>query len=544
LQKQGKLEESAKSFRQATRLDPAFTPAWFALGNVSIVLKDVKTAIDAFERVIRNDPRFFPAYNNLGNIYRESGVLDKAQSMLNKVVELKPDFAEGWYNMGVLHMVAEEGPQAVAALDQAIALQPGYIKAMMNRGRCRQMLLNDTEGALQDIDHVLGISPSSVPALVFKADIFQQLGKYEEAGEILRKALALDDSALAAYYALADSKKYTDDDLQKLQAMLNDKELDIRQLAEMHFILTRIFNDHGDYARAFHHMQLANQMFRSTYVFTLDAVENNYSRMQRVYTADCIRRNAQYGSDSDLPVFIVGMPRSGTTLVEQIISSHPQVFGAGELGYMSKMVINLANQEGTDYHECMAGLPPAEIEKLSSGYLEYIRNLNAAAARITDKMPDNFKHIGPIAMLFPRARIIHCRRHPVDTCLSIYERKFAGFHPYAYDLTELGRYYRLYLQLMAHWEEVLPGRILTVQYEELVGHQEPVSRKLIEFVGLEWDDRCLQFYNKSGQAVKTASHWQVRQQIYSTSKERWRNYEPWLGPLIEALGDAVTDIKM
>ena len=240
---------------------------------------------------------------------------------------------------------------------------------------------------------------------------------------------------------------------------------------------------------------------------------------------------------SNLPIFIVGMPRSGTTLTEQIIASHPAVYGAGELEAISRISQELSkdHEDTGGYPECMLHFQNQEIEKLANGYLSNLRALAGDVLHVTDKMPHNFLHLGLIAILFPGARVVNCKRHPLDTCLSIYTQKFTNVHPYAYDLTELGQYYRQYERLMAHWEHVLADRIFTIQYEELIEEPEATSRRLIGYIDLPWDDRCLEFH-ETERPVKTASQWQVRQPVYKKSVNRWENYETHLAPLKRALG--------
>jgi hypothetical protein len=253
------------------------------------------------------------------------------------------------------------------------------------------------------------------------------------------------------------------------------------------------------------------------------------------FTASVVESGAK-GSDSPLPVFIVGMPRSGTTLVEQILASHPQVYGGGELRDLKEMVSQVWNSSGNSLSPGQTPLvpePPA-IRCLADGYLRQRLALSRGALRTTDKMPTNFYYLGLIALMFPNARILHCRRDPLDVCLSCYFTNFRDPPLYASDLEDLGFYYGHYQRLMEHWRKVLPHSILDVQYEELIENQEAVSRRMVEFCGLSWDDRCLEYY-KSDRPVQTCSVWQVRQPIYSTSVGRWKHYAQHLDPLVQAL---------
>ncbi len=268
---------------------------------------------------------------------------------------------------------------------------------------------------------------------------------------------------------------------------------------------------------------------------------DEFDRLIATFTPEFFEAQTSPGSDSERPVFILGMPRSGTTLVEQIIARHPLAFGAGELMTRNRVTWTLpaALKSGTTYPECAALMDERFTDEAANGYLKELRQLPDAAVRVTDKMPNNFRHIGLIARLFPRARIIHCQRNPMDICLSCYFLDFRGRLGFAYDLTHLGQYYRQYERLMAHWKKVSPIPILDVRYEDLIADSEAVSRRMIDYCGLEWDDACLA-HDETERPVMTASHWQARQPIYKTSVERWRHYERHLEPLSRALAGGNT----
>jgi hypothetical protein len=261
--------------------------------------------------------------------------------------------------------------------------------------------------------------------------------------------------------------------------------------------------------------------------------------MIEIFTQAFFDKRDARGLSSERPVFIVGMPRSGTTLTEQIISSHPLVHGAGELGRIPELIGQTTReaQEAGEQVGFPGWVPMVEDEKfaeLAQGYLDYIAELNGDALRVTDKMPHNFQNVGLIAAMFPNARFVHCMRDPVDNCLSCFQQNFAMPHTYSTNLGDLGHHYREYRRIMAHWRKVIPNRMYEVQYEELVADQERVSRELIAFCGLDWDDRCLEFNKKKG-AVKTASVWQVRQPIYADSVKKWKMYDGYINELLDEM---------
>ena len=261
--------------------------------------------------------------------------------------------------------------------------------------------------------------------------------------------------------------------------------------------------------------------------------------MIAIFDKRLFSRRQGFGSESQAPVFIVGMPRSGTTLIEQVLASHPRVFGAGELDQISHLVnaISAEISGAPPYPDSAADLDALTACRLGESYVSYIGRLSDGSDRVTDKMPGNFMHLGFIALLLPGARIIHSKRSPIDTCLSCYFQHFTQPMPFAGDLTNLGTYYQGYERIMTHWRNVLPLPMLEVDYEEMVGDHETMCRRIVEFSGLEWDEACLQFH-KTERTVKTASTWQVRQPLYTTSVARWRHYEAFLGPLKKALGES------
>jgi hypothetical protein len=298
----------------------------------------------------------------------------------------------------------------------------------------------------------------------------------------------------------------------------------------------------GAYDEAFQHFQEGNRRRREQFLqegqgFDRAAHSELVDRLLRVFTADYFERVRGFGSDSEVPVFVTGMPRSGTSLVEQILSHHPEAAGLGELRDIPKMVTDLPArlQTAEKYPECLAYLDQAAVQGLGQAYLNRIQQLAGSARRVSDKMLENFLHLGLIATLFPRARIIHCRRDPLDTCVSCYLQFFHGLD-FTWDLADLGSYYRDYQRLMAHWQTVLPMPILDINYEDLVADVEDQSRRLLTFCGLDWNDRCLRFY-ENPRAVRTVSKLQVRRPIYTSSVGRWRHYAAHLGPLQEALRD-------
>jgi hypothetical protein len=314
--------------------------------------------------------------------------------------------------------------------------------------------------------------------------------------------------------------------------MLKKYEQSEEQQADLHFALGKAYDDLGQYDCAIQHFDAGNRLkHRTNGSYTPAGHAAGVDRQIATFTDDFFARNAALGSDCQMPILVVGMPRSGTTLVEQILSSHPHVSAGGELGFWGELAVSFAMSPAGRIDPAWAATTAREYQALLSG-------ISLTARRVTDKLPHNFLHIPMIHSVFPRARVIHCRRHPIDTCLPIYFENFARRMEFAYDRSDLFAFYRQYQRLMAHWRSVLSTEcFFEIQYEELVANREPWTRKMIAFCGLEWGDACLHS-QRNPRPVRTASVWQARQPVYLTSVARWRRYEPWLGPLRELLADA------
>ncbi|MDH3412537.1 MAG: sulfotransferase, partial [Gammaproteobacteria bacterium] len=309
---------------------------------------------------------------------------------------------------------------------------------------------------------------------------------------------------------------------------------------DLHFALGKINDDCGRYAEAFDHYQKANAERAARIKFDVDAAKAEVTRLMQIFDTGFFNQRSDYGDSSELPVFIVGMPRSGTTLVEQILSAHPEVHAAGELMDINELAGGLRRRlsSSADYPECVEKIDAATSRKLAGEYLSGLRRRDPNALRITDKLPGNYMLLGLIALLLPRARIIYCRRHPLDVALSIYFTDFRAGHHYSYALEHIAAHFSQFTRLMDHWGRVIPAPMLEVRYEQVVAEPDAQIRRLLEFLGLDWDARCLEF-QKVNRPVHTASAWQVRQPLYASSVARWQRYAQHLGVLEAALGPLV-----
>ena len=394
-----------------------------------------------------------------------------------------------------------------------------------------------TEDALGQLEQAIACKPDDVDAHINLADTLRDLGQAELAVERLERFLSASPGCGAPYYHISMIKP-KQELIPVVQEIVSDPELRVEDAIYCHFALGNLLKYGRSFDQAFRHFLMANTLYREK--ITYDAGDNTQTvdSLIKVYSERYFQRTRQFGSASLLPVFILGMPRSGTTLVEQVLSSHALVHGAGELGAMTSVNVSIAQQlkNGSTFPACMSLIDADISDKYSARYLQELALHCPTAERITDKFTENFLRIGLIKTLFPDARIIHCQRSPLDNCISLFFHYFIGFKC-SFEMTELGQYYLDYQRLMSHWQALFPGEIFTVQYEDLVTDQEAVSKQLVDYIGLDWDEKCLDFHNNE-RAVMTASNIQVRQPMYKDSINRWQRYEEHLQPLIEMLPPA------
>jgi tetratricopeptide (TPR) repeat protein len=402
---------------------------------------------------------------------------------------------------------------------------------------CQAKLLVEQENpaaAEEPLRRAVDREPQNSDAHCLLGSVLMQLGRFTDAAAAYDLGLALNRRQIAAYYELAHVKKLSEVDrplIAQLEWLLQENGLANEERADLHFALGKAYDDLGEYHSAIGHFDEGNRLTYRRTSYDQSAHAAAVNRQVAMFTADFFSRNAALGCDVETPILIVGMPRSGTTLVEQMLSSHPEVAAGGELAFWGDWAPELRISAA-------GNIDPNWANQVASEYQALLAGISPTARRVTDKRPQNFHYIALIHAVFPRGRIIHCRRHPVDTCLSICFQNFARRIDFAYDRTDLLAFYSQYQKLMAHWRSVLPAdRFLEIQYEELVANREPWTRKMIEFCGLDWDDAWLHS-ERNRRPVRTASVWQVRQPVYTTSVARWRHYEPWLGCLRELLSDS------
>ncbi len=562
----GRLEEAVASYQRALAIDPRYAEANNNLGNALLDLGRPDAAVGSYSAAVDLKPDFAEAHSNRGNALRSLGCLDDAVASYRRALSLKPDFAGAYSNLsdvlrelGKCEEAATSSRQAIeidpllagahlslgnALLDlgrleeaaasyrRALALNQRFSEAHINHAMVLR-LLGRPEEAAASCRTALAINGRAAAATVLLAELQTDGGHFAEAENSLMAAVAADPDCLEAWAAMAHLRKMTPGDGQWLDQArrIAARRLSPRREVYLRYAIGKYFDDIGDFASAFDSYRRANDLeksFREAHepqriTETVDRLIETFDhRWAERARSEQVRID---GGASARPVFIIGMPRSGTTLAEQILASHPQVFGAGELMFWTEASANFGRLPA-------AGDVRARVlATLGNDYLRLIGRLSASALRVIDKMPGNFLSLGLIHEVLPRARIIHMRRNPLDTCLSIYFQQFKTGHSYANDLEDLAHYYQEYSRLMSHWRSILAAdALLEVPYEGLVAAQEDWSRKMVAFIDMPWDAQCLDFH-RTDRSVMTASKWQVRQRITKTSVDRWLNYRDYLGPL-------------
>ncbi|MBI5451633.1 MAG: sulfotransferase [Gammaproteobacteria bacterium] len=491
-----------------------------------------------YREVLRQQPDHAQALLLLADIAQRSGHGDVAADMVEKVWHNHPTNADYCLHLAQLRLQSERYREAITAFRNVLALRPDSSEACRGLAQALQAS-GDHKGAITTYERALVINDRDATAVYALGNLHMNIGNLEAARHCFERTLDLVPGYARGYYALAMVRRCRGRDdkyLQRIQQQLQHDALTSEDRMLLSFALGKASEDIGDNDAAFAAWQQGNRLKRESYQYAISSDLEIFSRLQQTFSTEFFRQRADYGSHEPTPVFIVGMPRSGTSLVEQIIASHPLVYGAGELGTLKQTIFAPLKQLSiTTLGPQLAALSRIDVGLMADMYLKQLRALAPHALRITDKMPLNFVWLGMVQLMFPEARIIHCRRDPVDVCLSCFKQLFDEDLLFAYDLDELGQYCHGYQGLMKHWHQVMPGRILDVQYEDVVDDLEGQARRLIDHCGLPWDDACLAFH-QAERSVITASVAQVRQPVYRSSLQRWRQYESHLGPLQQALG--------
>jgi tetratricopeptide (TPR) repeat protein len=570
----GEFDEAIAHYQRAVQIAPGYSEAFSNLGNALRASKSYDEALAAYERALELQPDFVDGLNNLGTALRDLGRWREAEAAYERALALSPGNPKLLSNLALALKEREDFEGAAALLSQAVDIDPDNVQSLtylalvrldqkqvtaaedlagralslapddaraINALGLARFEQQDSAAALDLFQRAIGLAPELADAHNNLGNVRKEEGRLDEARQAYEKAIELDPGETAYDLNLSDAKTYAPGDghLEVMRARM-DAASGLSQTGRMrlNFALAKAYEDLGRHDEAFACLSDGNRRKRQTIGYDEAATLGVFDRIRATFDARLIDRKSRVGST--LPVFIVGMPRSGTTLVEQILASHPAVFGGGELNDFGRLVNQLPGAVGESrfrYPEDVTFLSAAAMETLGEAYAAAQRARAGRAKRATDKMPANFLFLGLIHMALPNARIVHVMRDPRDTCLSCYSKLFSMEQGFSYDLEELGRYYRKYAELMAHWRSVLPpGVMLDIRYEDVVGDLEGSARALVDHCGLAWDSACLRFH-ETARPIRTASASQVHKPIYQSARGRWRRYERHLSPLSAALGD-------
>ena len=542
LQAQGQPDEAVACYRRALQLEPDFAQAHYNLGNA---LKDqgkLDEAVACWRRALQLKPDFAEAHYNLGLALMNQGKPDEAVACDRRALELKPDDAQAHSSLGVALQAQGKLDEAVACYRRALQLKPDYAQAHANLGLALQAQ-GQLDEAVACYRRALELQPDFAEAHANLGSALEEIGNLQGAEDSFRAALRRNSRFAFAHHKLAQllGGKLPERDLAVQRRLLDEVELTDAERLLLHFGLAQVLDARGEYAEAARHLERGNALElseRRKGGQAYDPKDHEFlvTRMIGACTPDFFARVRGFGLQSEIPVFVVGLPRSGTTLIEQILASHSQVFGAGEITLTGETMAALGGQ-GADLSDGLRRLDLPTARRLASRHLDGLRALNRAALRIVDKMPENYLSLGPLASLFPRAKLIHCRRDLRDVAVSCWMTRFETIR-WANDQQHIASRFHEYQRMMEHWRKVLPVPVLEVDYEETVADLEGVARKLVAWCGLAWEPTCLEFH-QANRPVRTASAVQVRRPVFRTSVGRWRHYEPALASLFARLERAV-----
>jgi len=566
---QGRLPDAVEAFQQALKLNPKRQRIRLKLGQVFTYLgrveearalkaeflefsqdnkdiaraaelekeEDYQGAEELYRQILIRNPENVSAMRLWARLGSEQKQYPAAEVLLKQAVEVAPGFVQAWSDLCHVQLEQEKYNDAIESAKRLVKLGPGALDGHMWLGAGLAAAGRHQE-ALGSFDNVLEISPDHVRALCGKGNALRTVGDQDGAIVAYRGSIKANPLHAEAYWSLANLKtfRFEDQEIDDMVALVDDERIPPEGQVQLYNALGLGFEGHTEYDQAFEFFERGNTLRRKQEFY--DRVENEEKVVMAIeaFTRQFLEANAGHGDPDPAPIFIVGLPRSGSTLLEQILSSHSMVEGTHELGDLGRTIRSYRKliMPPARYPSSIANIEGEGFERIGREYIQRTRKYRGDRPFFTDKNPNNFLHVGLLHLILPNAKIINARRHPLDSCFGSYKQLFAKGQPFTYDLVELGEYYLQYQRLMDHWHEVLPGKVLDIHYEEVVAGLEGQIRRILEYCGLEWEESCLRFHETS-RSVKTASSEQVRRPIYSSAVNTWRRYEQHLGALIEVL---------
>ena len=529
----GHRDESEQAMREALKLNPSLAE----LGKAEAAQQDGR--LDEAEKILRSclagDPDNIKALRMLANIALEANRFRPARRMLERAVELNPNFVLAWNDLGNLYLKQDRYDKALAMIDRATAIDPAFVHSHVMRGNILTKAQKHEE-SLDAYQDGLDINEQSVGALSGMGHVLKTIGRTDESIEAYRKCIMHHPAFGEAYWSLANLKtfEFDSEEVKVMQAMVNREHIPDEAKVNFYLSLGKQFENQKDYRQAFEYYRLGNELRRSHEIYDPVQTQVVHDRIIDVFNQEFFQDHQGWGDPDASPILIVGLPRSGSTLIEQILASHSMVEGTMELPDLSRLIGSLSKREKKrriEYPEAILELDEEAIRNLGRSYIESTSRYRSDKVYFIDKMPNNFPSIGFLHLILPNAKVINARRHPLDSCMGSYKQLFFKGQSWSYDQFEIGQYYLQYQRMMDHWHAVLPGKLLDIHYEDMVIDQESQTRGMLEYLGLPWEDRVLRFY-ETERAVNTASSEQVRQPIYTKALNHWRNYETELEELV------------
>ena len=576
---QNKPEKALESFKKATELNPNNADAFIKLGKIFSALgrkeeaneayetalalnptqKELATAMQHLNRgeieeaekicreALKKQPDDVNGLRLLASIASKMEQKEDAIVLLERAVELKPKFAGAWGDLAESYTEVESYGKALDAVQRVIQLQPDLPFGFMIRGSILGKM-SDHEGAIEAYHQALKIEPDHLGSHMGLGNILKTVGDYDKSVAAYKKSIEIQPLFAEAYWSLANLKTYTfeDSEIEAMEEHVQNEAMPSSNRAFFHVALANSKEKEKRYDEAWEHFETGNNMRRQEEVYDSVQTQLTHDALIEVFDKEFVESKKNKGSQSNAPILIVGLPRSGSTLVEQILATHSKVEGTKELPDLSLLGRKLTKSKprGIQYPEAVKEMTNEEFVEFGEDYLTTTKRYRTDKPHFIDKMPNNFAHLGFLKLILPNAKVINAMRHPLDSCISSYKQLFYKGQSWSYDLFEIGEYYLEYQRIMDHWHQLFPGEILDLQYENLITNQEKETRKLLDYCELAWEDECLKFY-ETKRSINTASSEQVRQPIYKGAMQAWKNYESHIEPLIKTLRPLIDrlDIK-
>lgn len=539
--KRNEAEKALADARSAVAVNPKSVAAQNSLSAALLASHDFVTAEGAAREVLTLAPGNIHGMLNLTLALKAQKKLDAALALANQTLQLFPTSGDAMCIAATIHIDRKNFDTARRLVDQSLAINPDSPQAVVAAGRL-QFEMQQPHKAIETLKRAIALDGKHADAQNLLGCALREIGQFDEAVRAFERCVSLDPTNFGAYANIAETKSFRSKDDEHLKAMMalavTAGKQSEEQLMQLHFAIGKALDDLNEFDAAFEQFSKACHIKRSQASYSEADTLGLFERIQKLFTSEVVNKFDGGGNPSQVPIFIFGMPRSGTTLIEQILDSHPIVKGAGEVRDVHDALVDLRHHVSghRPYPEMLQDANAADIAYFGHSVAKRLAAHWPQSLRVTDKMPSNFFFLGLLRLALPNAKFIHARRNPADTCLSCYSKLFAGEINFTYDLGELGRYYAAYDRLMQHWRHVLPaGSFLDVDYESVVADTEGQARRILDYCGLTWDPAVLEFHSND-RPIKTASALQIRQPIYGSSVERWRNYEKHLGPLLKELG--------